>query len=779
MTTLASDPSRNDEVLPLAASPELTGGTGFTFEDAAAAVYAVALLAESTAPGLPAKRVTRLALQQGGLGQPLDDVIVEAERIDGLSMTLSLQVKRSLVISDADRNTDFRQIVLRAHQTAIASDFKVDVDRVGAITGEIAEDSRRALESLCERARSSASLADFLKVVQTPGIASNEHRRIFTAIGSVLDQSVGASALDDSVYRLLRHFVLIRFDFLHEGSVLEAQTVASLAQHLLQVDQPRADDLWRRILSLIRSAQGRAAAFDRKTLIARLDGTFRLSGAPSLRTALSRIADEARLAANEVLNDVGGVLIPRPVIAEKVRAGLREHRFVQITGLPGIGKSVVLRVLIEEELAKGPTIVLKADRLQGAGWNQYATSLGLGIVALEDLLVELAATGSSILFIDGLDRIEVGHRKIVQDVLGTLLASELLSKWRIVATVRDTGIEHLRTWLPALLHQNGALLVDVKEFDDEEARKLAEQKPVLGPLLFGAQRVRAIVRRPFFAAVLLRDNSLGSAPTSEVDLATRWWQGGGYAAEAATAARRRSALVALATAGASTLGRRIASLTVDPEALTELQQDGILREVRVGQAVQFTHDIFFEWSYLQFLISKGLGWIDTIRSEGEPPVLGRVVELLSQSELKHGTEWRRNLDMLEVRTNVRSQWLRAWILGPFGLAGFGGQEPTYTAALLADNARRVGKLAVWFQAEKTTPNPSVLDGERFPDFAPAQRIRLADSLAWPSDFRQWRRCCRWLIAHLNEIPAALRSDVLAVFEVWQHAFADAPHPVSD
>lgn len=54
-------------------SPELTGGQGFTFEDAVAAVYTAALLCESTAPGLPGRTVTHISVQQGSFGQPLDD----------------------------------------------------------------------------------------------------------------------------------------------------------------------------------------------------------------------------------------------------------------------------------------------------------------------------------------------------------------------------------------------------------------------------------------------------------------------------------------------------------------------------------------------------------------------------------------------------------------------------------------------------------------------------------------------------------------------------------
>lgn len=56
-----------------AASPELTGGAGYTFEDGVAAVYAAALLSEATAPGFPNRIIKHLSVQQGALGQALSD----------------------------------------------------------------------------------------------------------------------------------------------------------------------------------------------------------------------------------------------------------------------------------------------------------------------------------------------------------------------------------------------------------------------------------------------------------------------------------------------------------------------------------------------------------------------------------------------------------------------------------------------------------------------------------------------------------------------------------
>lgn len=762
---------------PSPASPELTGGAGFTFEDSVAAVYAAALLSETTAPGLPNRKVTHLSVQQGALGHPLDDVVVEGAGDDGNSMRLSLQVKRKFVISGAATNTDFRETVLRAYETVSGSGFTAGPDRVGVITGEISDASKRDFETLCEWARADGDTTGFVNKLRTDAIAGEKQTQ-FDIIRNILSAKLPEAALDAATHTLLAHFVLMRFEMLHEGSVTEAQTVTNLANHLHPSDQTRADDLWRRLLALVRFAEGQAASFDRKTLVARLNGAFRLSGAPSMRAALARLFDDASSSVADIGNEIGGASIPRTRFLQSSRTALTRHRFVQIGGLPGTGKSVVLRTLVEEAIQTGRVLFLKSDRLIGATWSQYATASGVGAVPLTALLVELAATGTPTVFVDGLDRIEVQNRGILKDIFNAILNSPLLANWRVIASVRDTGIEPLRTWLPNGLLDEGAEVIDVTEFDDAEATLLAASKPALAPLLFGSDAVKAIVRRPFFAGVLSRRHTSDtSVPGSEIELATAWWNGGGYGADASRAGYRQNALIDLARLGASTLGKRIPVRGINPQSLSELEADGIIRKVRTGHTVDFVHDIYFEWAFLQLLVSQGEQWLDVIRQTGEPPVLGRVVELLSQSELQEGGAWQRHLEILEGATDIRSQWLRAWMVGPFGLPAFQTFEATYNAAMLAQDARRVAKLVVWFQAEKTKANPTILGGV-LPDLELVQRIRLADTMAWPSDIATWGRFCAWLIRKSGDIPAVIRPDIVSVFEVWQNVGADVPNPVS-
>lgn len=757
----------------------MTGGQGFSFEDAVSSVYAAALLCETTAPGLPGRVVSHVSVQQGSFGHPLDDLIVRAVGADQVSITFSAQVKRKLVISAASTNTDFRETIERAYETLSDAGFQVSLDRVGAIAGEISDASKRSFETLCEWARAEGSSEQFVRKLQTDG-AAGDKRSQFEATRDILSSKVSPDELDAATHKLLSHFVLIRLDLLTEGSPTEAQTVTGLANTLAPVDRPRADDLWRRLLALVRVSQGRAAGYDRKTLVARMNGAFRFAGAPSAQGALQAIQQESQLAATEITNSISGLSVPRDTSVQAVVEAAKLPGFVQIGGMPGAGKSVVLRSAVEQIAASGTVLFLKSDRLRGSTWAQYAAAAGMTHGNLEELLVELAASGSNVLFVDGIDRVEVEHRGILLDLLNTIHSSPLLSGWSVVATVRDTGMEPLRTWLPARLFSSGVRTLTVDPFDDAEAEALARAKPALRPLLFGSDSVRAVVRRPFFAAVLAKEvDSSNVQATSEVDLAALWWERGGYGADPTRVGYRRNALVQLAKTGAHQLGRRVPIADVDAQALAELEADGIIRPVRRGHTVQFSHDIFFEWAFLQHLVRADDAWPEVIREIGEPPALGRVVELLSQTELAHGENWASHLAALEANQRLRSQWLRAWMAGPFSLETFAQYSAAFDRAMLNTAHSRVGKVVVWYQAEKTKPNAAILNRSDDPDLDLAKRMLYADMWGHPSDVAAWARFCHWLLDHAPDIPSSVIPDVVSAFEVWQNMFSHYRNWVSE
>lgn len=761
-------------------SPELAGGAGFTFEGAVAALYLASLLEEAHAPGVEDRTVVRVAVQQRDFGEPLDDIIVDFRGADGEEARLSLQAKRALTISSAVSNTDFRDIIRDAWATRSKTNFRSGVDRYGAAVGEVAMAKARALTTLCELARESPTAAQFDDRFAPGGNVSVAVRTVREDIARLLGEA-GSSCTPEEVHGFLAHFVLIEFDFLHAGAGDPPRVISSLADCLDSSEVSKAPLLWSRLVVMARQAAGRSGVFDRPRLVRDLAQLVRLRAVRSLRGDIEILTALSRSYLESIQDDVGGTRLDRPGLTDKLVAKLKTARLVQIRGLPGSGKSVLLRQNVARALDAGPVLFLKADQLEGRSWISFAAAHSLSAGNLEALLVEVGATGHPVLYLDAIDRIEKAHQPVVLDVLRTIVASPLLEDWRVVVTLRDTGIEPLRNWMGDVVEALQVDTVAVDALDDDDCRTLAAAKPHLEDLLFGAARVRDIVRRPFFAKVL--DQSFVAAvsdppfsPQSEVDLVGNWWLRGGYNATGQNALERQRALVELAARRARHLSvpiglRHLSAPTVG--LIDQLVADGILQHVRPGLTVRFSHDIFFEWGFFHVLADVADDWLAEIRACGEPPAAARVVELFSQWEYAQGDAWAQMLDAV-ASSGMRSQWTRAWLLGPIAASTFEGTEDRFAAAVLGGDKGLLKKALVWFQAEKTTPNPGILSG----DLPQDQRLRVADLLGWPADFMAWRRLITFVLIRLPEIPLNQYPDVLSVFEVWQNALSDLRNPLS-
>lgn len=763
--------------LAMTQSPELAGGEGFTFEGDAAAFYLAALLAEAYAPGIDDRIVVCVSVQQRDFGEPLDDVIVDFEDTTKNPARLSLQVKRSLTISKAETNSDFRDIIRDSWATLKKPGFRINVDRYGAAVGTVSPAKERALKTLCDWARESLTANHFDARFEAGGNASADIIAVKDDVVTLLEETKGVPCTSDEVHQFLAHFVLIQFDLLREGATDPPTAINHIRGCLAPGDASKATLVWSRTVQLARASAGKAGQFDRARLVRSISSVAHLRGAPSLN--LDKFRELAESYANLIPDDVGGTKLDRTSVLGDLDAKLSIARVVQIRGLPGSGKSVLVRRAVQRELEHGPVLFLKAEQLEGTSWISYAISQGLSGAPLEQLLVEIGAAGTPILFIDAIDRIEKEHQPIILDVIRAIVESPLLDNWRIVASLRDTGIEVLRNWLGDFLNVLTVETLGVGQLTDEEAETLAKAKPHLRPLLFGSAQVQEIVRRPFFAKVLnqsyVADPSVQTfTPRSEVDLIENWWRRGGYNETGQSAIERQLLLLDLASLRARKLSHpiRLSELTTVAH-IEDLRSDGILQNAREGISVRFAHDIFFEWAFFHVLADRGDQWMEEVKACGEPPAVARVVELLSQWEYTQGEEWPEYLAQTEG-SELRSQWLRAWLVGPLGTAKFEADENQFATAVFADDFRLFRKTLVWFQAEKTSPNVNILAG----NLPQEQRQQFAYLLGWPSDFSAWGRLIDFILRRISDIPQRLYPEIVAIFEVWQNALADLRNPTS-
>lgn len=750
------------------ASTELTGGAGFSYEDTVVAYYLAELLRRERAGGLTGV-VTSVAVQQLGHGNPMDDLVVEFDD-GGTQRALGLQVKKSVTISGAPTNDDFRGIITAAVKTQALPTFTKGTDKCGFVVDVVTADTLRTLRRLIDWANASDVAADFEARFAPTGSAGQAETNLRDALKPV----IGAVSVEDEI-RFYRNFVAFRFDGLEEDGVLRADIINRL-QELVAVNEDGQDLLlFDRLCRIAREGSGKATKWTRASLLSQLRGSVRLKVAPNFSDDIARLNAASLEALNDVAEAVDDFHVPRTAIENDVRQKIEKYKVVSIGGLPGCGKSVVLKHVALEASQHGPILFLKSDRLLGTGWTSFTAALGLRHQNASDLLAEIGSTGTPILFIDGIDRIRPDQQHIITDLIHAIDGNPALQHWKVLASSRDQGLEAYRAWFPPKFYAaTGMGDVSVEGFSEQEAKLLAKAKPNLEKLLFSASLpVKQIARRPFFASVLAKALPAGADPQTEVDLIAAWWARAGHDAQAENVPQRQRAMIDIAETGVRNLGKGVAVRDLKAstvEQIAALVEDHIVRTERGGAFLSFTHDIFFEWSFFRLLIELGENWTTALTAAGEPPLLGRVVGLLAQDALTEAGRWMAGFAQLEG-ANLRAQWRREWLTSPPFTHAFDGAAEEFTTLLQANDFALCEKLLVWFQAQHTVPSPIILNrGVTFVEGV--DPVRLADLLGWPSDGVAWGRLIDWVIGRSAVLPARLVPYAIEVFGVWQNALSD-------
>ncbi|MDU8357644.1 AAA family ATPase [Pseudomonas syringae group sp. J309-1] len=749
------------------ASTELTGGAGFTYEDTVVAYYLTQLLRRERASG-QSGFVKSVAVQRQGFGHPMDDLIIEFDD-QGTRRTLDIQIKRSVTISSAASNEEFRGIISDAVKTQASATFTKGLDKCGFVVEHVTTETFRSFVRLIDWATSSTTGTEFETRFTAQGNAGKDEQSLRTALRPLL----GGPSSDDEV-SFYQHFAALSLNGLGEGGALRAEIISRLQEIIVSNVDGQDILLFDRLCRVAREGSATAKKWDRASLIGQLRGAVRLSVIPFLKDDIARLNAYSLEGLSVVLETVGDIHVNRDGLHQDVLKSLARHRVVSIGGLPGCGKSVVLKRCAQAAAVAGPIIFLKNDRIACTGWSTFAASLGLSNTDIVSLLQEVGSAGTPVLFIDGIDRIRPDQQGLVMDFLSAIHNSPSLSAWNILVSSRDQGLEAFRAWFPSAMYAEAGIGdVTVKPFSNEEAEQLAQSKPHLRRLLFGPPSVRDIARRPFFAAALDRSAIGEHEPQTEVDLIATWWARAGHDVVTDATPKRQRALIDIAENGVRNLGKGISTRALKDSTIDQiaaLKTDKIIREERGGSLLTFSHDIFFEWAFFRLLIDLGDDWTSALTSAGEPPLLGRVVGLMAQDAVTENGRWQAGYRSL-VSKQLRRQWHREWLTSPPFTPAFHARKNEFTKLLKSDDFALFEKVLVWFQAQHTIPSPVILGNLKAP-IAGIDNLEIADLLGWPSDFAAWGRLLDWLISEAGSLPVRLIPKALQIFDVWQNCLSD-------
>ena len=727
-----------------------SGPAGARYEGQVGAYYLLTMLIGAEPRGLPGTRIERVEFQRAPEGHPLDDIVIHARDGDGNTAVLEVQAKRSLRFTESDQR--FRGVVAQIAQASQKPGFFKRRHELAVAVARAPLNVQDSCQDVLTWARQLSSADTLTARIERPGSANSDARRFVDAFKTHL---ADADAAHDggTVWRLLSRFQILHFDFTAQGSAHEAWQLERASHALHPDDTGIAEALWRYLVDLAIEAAISGGQFNRDELVRQVrDGGFKLAGERRYSSVRNALAEDAHHALEDITDRVGKVRLMRGEYLAAIRTALEQGRYVEIRGEPGVGKSGLLKRLAEECSTQSRIVVLSPGRVRAGGWGAMRTALGFQDTA-HALLVELASSGGTTLFVDGLDSFSEDERFTVADFVHEAAETPGFS---VVATTRrgfgDQDDEP--EWLPSdALGRLGRVPVTIGELSEDEVSELRHAAPELTPLLADTHPARTVVRNLFRLERLARRRAGETPVRTEIDMAVDWWR----TADGKTEGRRERARL-LRTLAHQALASEPLTAEAHPEAAVDaLVGSGTLRDLG-SDRMAFRHDILRDWAVANLLFENPdiVGSLPS--SDPAPALLARGFELAARMKLERTADdadwhhfladvsrdgahrsWRRNVLLAVVRSEIGEELLTR-----------------VAASLLADDARLLIELIRTVKAVEVRPLSEHLArlGVTIPEAAAGQPIPSSPS---------WTRLIIWLLALGDNLPEAATEDAADFF----------------
>ena len=754
--------NQEDSDHPPAAPPAAAGPAGARLEGMVGAFYFLALLGQGEPRGLPGAVARKVRFQQSAHGRPLDDVTVDAVNADGTDAFLDIQAKRTIDFTVS--NQDFADVVRRLWATAQKPAFATTRYELAVAIARTSTRIERHCQQVLQWARQLADGEFFAAHMQQRGFASDGMRAFVEAFRHHL-ANAGAPTDDETVWRLLRRFKILVFDFESPGSDYDHRAREQGRALLAPGQAARAAELWSILIDEALACDAAGGEVDRTTLADSLAQKYglQIGPRPDLHAMHARISEAAEHALADIRDNIGGARLSREQLIDATHEALAEARMVQIVGSSGVGKSGVLKALAMQERSEGTVLVLAPGRIVTGGWLQMAHVIGCPpTVTRDELFNELGCGGNAILFVDNIDQIDDADAWLtLRDLLRSVMQCQ---GWRAVFTVRSDA-EEWRVNLPDEMRQLSFRTIRVSPLTDAEADVLRANNRTLAALLSPTHPARAITRNLFHLSRLVDlAPATGESVANELDLARLWWRFGGGRTEAGRFERLRLL---------RNLGERLIrapGLTafsadeLNARTIEELLAVDTLREDRAGATVAFGHDTLRDWT-IGFLLEERPDLQAALPLDRPlPGTLARGLEIAARLALESdatGAQWLALLALFE-RDGCHGSWRRPVLMAlprsenAFEL--FMSVEP----ALIADNGRRLKEIIKLMLAVETVPIAQFLARARLPT---PEGAPDTTQMVIPTG-TTWMPVVVWAALRTDDLPSTLIPDLAKLFQLW-------------
>ncbi|MCF8184953.1 MAG: hypothetical protein K9J43_08240, partial [Polynucleobacter sp.] len=220
----------------------------------------------------------------------MDDVIVTGIAADGQPATLEVQAKRTIDFTASD--TVFTDVVAFAVRAARKPAFDTQRYELAVAIARTTTKIDQHIQEVLKWARDYQEPTEFFQRLNLPRVSHRSMREFVEAFRCNMAK-VDEPADDRAVWRLLRRFQVLAFDFEQAGSMCALYARERSAAMLVPLQRSRASELWDALQQIALEVDAAGGDIDASTLRVKLtsERDFRLSGDRRMHVARERLAE--------------------------------------------------------------------------------------------------------------------------------------------------------------------------------------------------------------------------------------------------------------------------------------------------------------------------------------------------------------------------------------------------------------------------------------------------------------------------------------------------------
>lgn len=663
------------------------GGGGTGFEQFVQTAFLTTLIIGGGAPGLPTNEIIEIGFQNTNKGYETDDLLIVTKSSLGLHRLL-IQIKHD--ISFTSGNATFQEVI-----SAFWKDYKNTSvfdktrDKLIVVKNGLTKDERNHLKALFNWSNTHATEVDFITEVDR--IKGKKDRlNVFRECLKIANEGVALSDLE--LWEFLKCVDVLEYDFLNQSSIDKAYLLNLIKLSKRKDALPNEEEIWNSILAYVMILDKDGGNVTLESIQTKeFYSYFSLESLSPYFKAVEKLVSDSTVILRPFKNTIGKLHLLRTETIDLIIESIISKQWTIITGKPGVGKSAIVKTLLNDNYSTAAAFVFRADQFNQAHLANVLSNQGVN-ETLENIFSCISLIPDKFLFIDSLEKLLEADPECAFKQLQALI--ELHPDIHVIATSRKYAVDLVIKRFGIDKKQIG--IIEIPPLSDKEFEIVSDHFPEV-PQVLKNQKIKSLLRSPKyldFAIKALEKSEDNYSTISLLEFKAKLWDAlvvDATSKKDGMPIKREKAFMEVAVKRAKEMKLFTEITAADPEAITLLEGDEILFQEPQKRRYAPSHDILEDWAlirYVQEIYENHSTAEDFFSNLGNEPAIRRAFRLWVEDLISDdGTKIHELIKETLLNDQIERYWADELLIAVFKSEESQSLFNSFATELLLNNKR--------------------------------------------------------------------------------------------